>query len=256
MAGIDTEAARYSATLELISTPKGWAGEVFLLPVSAFPVPDVELTEIRRILRLLNSEIYGSGDLNCEVFIQMAHLHVGDGGARLSRNARYWMPQMGLGVWPDREPPALYTPEEIQNVKQDEKPRTLMHQVFRVSAPAPAPDKALDAMLGLGTLIQIAANETWDDFRARTTEVLLPPIEEPTFRFFPYYVPLLDKHSVVSVKSGDLQRSLCGATVYIRESAEDKGILVVSVAPLTPILEKLGAKLSTEPKVCWQFLRK
>ncbi|SRR6266498_3547237 len=253
MAGTDMEVARYSVTLEPVNTPEGWVGEVFLLPVSAFPVPDAELTEIRRILRLLNSEIYRSGD--CEVFIQMAHLHLGDGGARLSRNARDWMPQMGLGVWPDREAPALYTPEEIQNVKQDEKPRTLMHQVFRVSAPAPARKKAMDVMLGLGTMIQIAPNETWDDFRARTTEVLLPPIEEPSFRFFPYYVPLLDKHSVVSVKSVDLQRSLCGATAYIRESVEDKGILVVSVAQVTPILEKLGAKLITEPKVCWQFLR-
>src|ERR1041385_6968609 len=86
-------------------------GDAFLLPVSGFPVPETELTHLRIFLQNLFGAILRNQSLSLEVFVQVAQLSVGDGIARFSAHSQEWKAKMGLGVWPDRQPPTIWPKE-------------------------------------------------------------------------------------------------------------------------------------------------
>jgi hypothetical protein len=221
--------------------------DAFLLPVSGFPVPENELARLRIFLRKLSTAILRTSGLTLDVFIQVARLHIGDGSYRFASHGGEWMPEIGLGVWPDREPPRLWTTNDFMDLGPDERPKRLMYQVFRVSTSVESRENARDVMLGLGCVLQILTADDTPALLRKAKETLLPPIKDRSFRAFPYYVPLLDRNSFLAAKSSeDLERWLCGISVYIRESFEDNGLLILSREPLEPILEGLGGRFESE----------
>lgn len=252
MSAFDTKPA-VSLIIESVPLTHSGKGQAFFLPVADFPVTGPELELIKGLMRQVITEIRKSLNLRSELLIQLANLHLEDGASRLSSNAGKWRPEVGLGVWPDREPPTLYTVDEIRNLKENEKPRTLMHQVFRVTASQQDREAAQDTMLGLGTVLHLLIPDLWEEFRTRASECLLPPIKEESFRCFPFYVPLLERRSIVKAKADDLTAWLCGAPVYIRESAEDKGILMLFMEDPGPIFDRVGARPMDGQRNGWYF---
>lgn len=235
-----TSVSSRSLLLKLLPVPAPW--EAYLLSVSAFPLPQVEALSIKQFLGKLAPLISAPSKLNSEVFIQFPYLSRGDGATRFSDHAKHWRPEMGLGVWYGRQPPALWTMEEMQKLEPGEKLRPLCHKVLRVTNGEGGQNQAKDVLLGLGTILQILTPDKSDLFLRRAKDQLLPMIQERTFRGYPYYLPILEGKSAASIKREELEQWLCGASVYIRESVEDTGVLILSRIPMGGSLEKLGAR--------------
>jgi hypothetical protein len=174
-----------------------------------------------------------------ETFIQFTQLHLGDGAKRLSSRGREWLPRQGLGVWPDREPPHGWTIEELQDLLPNEKVRSLMDIVLRITSPGKQ-HEARDVMLGLGTVLQFVVPDK-EAFLSTARNLLLPPITDPSYTVFPFYVPLLRGASITGARPDQLDTWMCGAHALLRESAEDQGILVLSTKSLDDILLQAGA---------------
>jgi hypothetical protein len=215
-------------------------GDAFLLPVSGFPVPDAELTHLRTFLRNLSGAILRNQSLSLEVFVQVAQLSVGDGIARFSAHSREWKAKMGLGVWPDRQPPTIWTKEEFLELGPDERPRRLVHQLFRIGGTTDVRQSAHDCMLGIGVVMNIITRDETKALLEKGKAALFPHITDPSFRSFSYYLPLLDRNSLLAGNAQQLDNWLCGSSFYIRESFEDKGILIASRDRLKPVLDGLG----------------
>lgn len=174
-----------------------------------------------------------------ETFIRFAHLHLGDGPSRLSSHGREWMPMMGLGVWPDREPPTTWKLEELQDLAPGEKVPPLMDIVLRVTGSPEARSQARDVMLGLGTVIQLVSAIDTEGLLAATGKLLRPAIQDPSLTAFPFYMPLLEAKSVAEASASQLDAWSCGIDAYIRESPEDSGILILARS-LQPTLVQIG----------------
>lgn len=239
-------------TLQLQEIPWKHEGTALLLPVSGFPIPEPELARIREFLQGLSDRVIAKSRLSLEIFVQLAQLSLADGARRFSAHAPNWQPEMGLGVWPDREPPSLWAKEDFLNLGPGEKPRRVTYHVFRVTA-LPSRAEARDVMFGLGTVIQIMTRDDSPSLLRAAREVLLPMIKEPAFRSFSYYAPLLDRNSLTAATAQQVQAWFCGSSLYIRESFEDTAILIASLQPLDTVLSEMGGQPSGDSAGNWLF---
>jgi len=258
-----------SIRLSRLPVPKPWAG--FLLHLSGFPTPEAELAPVRVFLDSVVALLLKQNAGSLATFLQFSQLHVADGSLRFSSRTREWMPSLGLGVWPDREPPHPWTLDELRDLAPDEKPRSLMDVVLRVGAPRkdmlPPPEqlKALpdkvrallqdklkaptqakgddirNVMLGLGTVLQFVVALDQESFLATARKLLLPPISDPMFTSFQFYVPLLQSTSISNANPALLEAWSCGAYAYIRESPEDQGILLWTRTQMEDVFRQAGA---------------
>lgn len=231
-----SQGERRDVRLQQLALAEPWQGA--LLHLSCFPTPEEELLPVRDFLRRLVGKLRGAASL--ETFIQFRSLHLADGSSRVSSNGRAWMPAMGLGVWPDREPPTRWTMEELRDLMPGDKVRPLMNIVLRVTTSLEAREQARNAMLGMGTILQLVTLSENGDFLSAARALLKPSIKDPSYTSFPFYVPLLEAKSVLHAQASQLDAWLCGANAYIRESPEDSGILIVSKS-LQAILHSIGA---------------
>jgi hypothetical protein len=240
-----------SIILKPIAAPSPW--QAFLLPVSGFPIGENEIGSLCEFVRALSIHTLAEWNLSLEAFLQYSQIVLGDGRARLVANGREWIPEMGLGVWPDREPPSLWTMADFENADMDGTMRPLMFQVFRVSTTQEAKLQAADVLLDLGAMILALVRGNPESFFDLGRTNLQSMIKEAALRCFPFYVPLLDCHSLLSASSEDLEKWLCGASVYIRQSAEDKGIIIISQQELNSLFQKLGGRFQETPAQAWYF---
>lgn len=227
--------------------------EAFLFPVSGFPIPDQELAPAEMLVGNLASMVESANGLHSEVFIQVEQFDDEDARLVYRRYARDWIPEIGLGVWPDRDPPKAWTREEFSNLGPGEKIRPLMYQVLQITGTPRNRTDAFGILFGFGPLVRILTPDPTDAFLRKSTAAFLPAISDPSFTCFPFYIPLLEVKTLISSTPDQLEGWFCGASVYIRESFEDKGILVVSRQPLTPVLEQLGGRYEEKPEPHWKI---
>jgi len=239
--------------LELKVKNEPW--HVFYLKFDAFPGACDEIRKVRDFIRKLTAGMVREWKETFDIFVQMSALKHDDGSAPLfSRHGREWLPAMGLGVWPDRPPPTIWSREDFENLQPGELPRILAYQVFRITASPEVKERARDTMLGLGSIVQIMGNDSIEDFLTKSRNALLPPITDPSFTCFPFYLPLLDLQSFSSAKPKELDYWLCDANIYIRESMEDQGLLL-AVRRLPNEVFKLvgGSERRSSDTVRWEF---
>jgi hypothetical protein len=212
----------------------------FVVPLAGFPAEERELAPVRVFIRNLVVALVDHHRGSLETFLQMTHLHLRDGSRRVSDHGREWMPSMGLGVWPGREPPHGWTLEELRGVVPGERLRPMMNILLRLGNRARGGD-ARDVMLGLGTVVQFVVGADGKEFLNASRELLLPPIKEPSYTSFPFYVPLLDAKGLAGASEATLASWFCGAHACIRESPEDSGILIVGSESLFETVRLAGA---------------
>ena len=238
--------------IQLIAQPAPEPFSCFLLPVKQFPIPSELRIRVFEFVERFVAAVQKAGSLQLEFFLQFTQLHHEDGPVMLSRRGTEWLPQLGLGVWPDRDPPKMWTVEDFRNLAPGEMIRPLMHQLFRITTDSEARCRARDAFFGTGAGLQISMRKGDEGLLNRATELLLPRMTEPSFQAFEYYVPLLDASSVAGATTDDLESWLCGAQLYVRESVEDCGLLIVSCVRLEEILRDLGA-LASRDNMQWEL---
>lgn len=224
-----------------------WSG--FLLRLSGFPMSEAELIPTREFVRKATALLVQREAGSLETFIQFTQLHLGDGAKLLASRGREWLPRMGLGVWPDREPPQAWTIEELRDLLPDEKVRPLMDIVLRVTARGKE-GHARDAMIGRGTVLQFIVPDR-EGFLTAARNLLLPPITDPSYTSFAFYVPLLQAASITNNDKGQISTWMCGAHAIVRESPEDHGILMVARGALDDILLQAGAYRTSSQNDEW-----
>jgi uncharacterized protein (DUF736 family) len=243
----------YKAGVSLLKlrSPSPWLS--CLLTTGEFPLDQPLAAGLWTVLSRLCTEVARAQGLTRETFIQLWRLPLGDAADRFNAGAPNWMPEIGLGVWPNRKPPARWTKETFVDAAAGDEPPISRHKVVRITASETEREKAFEIMFGCGTLLQIMTDASWDDLQSKARDSLLTRIEDPEFRKFRFYVPLLEGAAVQAADSSQLNAWACGAKVYVRESTEDKGVLLVSAIPLDPIFESLGWRREAGPEEAWRI---
>ena len=127
----------------------------------------------------------------------------------------------------------------------------MMYTALYLSGPARAREGACEVMLGLGAIVRIMRMSGNGSYLAKIKDVLKPLVEQKPFSHFPSFMPLFDCKSMSGFSPDQLDKWLCGAAVYIRESPEDNGIIIASSKPLDATLERLGGRFEQQPSAQW-----
>jgi len=213
--------------------------QLYVLRLSGFPLTESTLDPLRGFLSRLSTAITKEWNLTQEVLVQLDRLQVADAADRFAENGAEWIPEIGLAVWPDRKPPAQWTMKEFLDFVPGSAP-VLMYQYFRISKTPEAKDHARNTMLGYGAVSQMFSPLDWEALKKKGEEILLPTIKDPSFRGHPFYLPIFELKTLRNATAAQLDEWGCGVTVYVRESPEDKALLIACRQPLDPLLEKLG----------------
>lgn len=183
-------------------------------------------------------DIAGQG-ISRTVFLQEEYL--ANAKSEFSSHVQQWRPESGLGVWPDREPPRLWKTTDLFRMARGEK-IPLMYRVFRITAGPAAGADALATMAGTGLTMALVHSVPVEALLKQYKDTFLPRLTEPTFRIFPFYVPLLDLKSIRDRKAQELTGWLGSARLYLRESPQDSGLLVVTTLEMQPLISAAGAR--------------
>jgi hypothetical protein len=227
---------------ELNPVPVFQPWEAFTLPLEGFPLPEDQREDLRAwIGQLVSSLALQHRQIMPATWIEMSQIHHDNGARVLAANARAWKPDMGLGIYPDRESPRLWTKSDFLDRAWDEALPDFMLTVSHV-ADQQSTEHARDTMLGRGVVTHLLLEKPADAFHAEARAFLLPRIREEAFRCYPFYLPLLRRSSVEKVDPQVLFQWLGCAAVYIRECFDDKEILLLSRIPLEAHFKAIGMR--------------
>lgn len=229
------------------STPEAW-----LLELGKFPLGSAESAWLQRRLESLVSFARKGGAANIDAFLESNDLLQDDTfPRRLSQHMPKWRPRSGLGVWPARQAPRLPTKEDFETMATAGRGTQFRFTVVRVTAEPDARIEALRVMGDLGNVLLVAGRSDSEDYLAKTKQVLTERITEQAYLGAAFYVPLLDWASVEGAQTDELEQWLAGASLYVRESLEDNGVIVVSAEPLAGALESLGFEREAGNELTW-----
>ena len=234
-----------SFLIERIATEQPYTA--LLIHTGSYPLAPEAAAKARLTAAALRDSAKG-GVLAFAVFLQ--HEYLANGKEEFSAHLQQWKPESGLGVWPDRPAPRLWKTLDMFRMARGEKV-PLMYRVLRIAGDAAVAADVFNRMTGSGMAMGIVHGNSVDSLMKQYKDRYLPGITELTLRLFPFYVPLLDVKSVRDRRAAELTDWLRGARLYMRESPEDKGILVITDMHIEPILAKAGAKHND--RTGWQF---
>lgn len=224
-------------------------GELYLLPVSRFPLPGSELTLVRKLINLL-VDVYISADnqLSLEVMIRQSCLYPGLVDEFVD-NAPQWMPQQGLAVIPHKPPPHMPGRSEIEgadprliNQYGVEGVVDLPEFVFQITDEA-AKKRCCEAMSGHGALSLMLTKLKTTELHKKWKELFGSRVTDRHFRSMPHFIPVFGVQSFQSADEDDLSSWFETFELYIGESKEDKGIVIASRENLKGSLENIVNEL-------------
>ncbi len=221
-----------------IATP--W--HAYVVPLHALPLQP----ERRPILRDSVTRLVATLSETAKersVFLLLDELHRDNAIREISRFGRQWRPEMGLGLRPEAEPPRYWTEQDLTDRDHDSPLPALKHTVAYLDTDEAGATHACDVMSGTGGLVQVLHTSLNDDLIAAWNKTFLPEIEEEGLAAYPIYVPLLSTASLIHGETGALDRWMGRADVYMRESASDKAILLVSRFALDAHLRASGFRI-------------
>lgn len=222
--------------IEMVAvSPPYYAAQV---KVSGFPVAADGAARLRAFLTAV-VQAAASGGLNMNAFLQYEYL--ANGRDVVNPHLPEWRPEIGLGVWPNRPPPELWKISDLFRMAGGER-IPLMYQVARITTGPRAESQAFGLLLGTGMIMAVVHGGSINELLARYKDTYLPTIKQANLRILPFYVPLLDLKSLQSSHAGDLSKWLGGARLYLRESPQDKAVVVVTDSDLNALFERAGAK--------------
>jgi hypothetical protein len=177
-----------------------------------------------------------------ESFIQVSKGRDPEAMRLFSTNAPKWIPETGLGVWPHRPAPRMMTMEDMADIESAESASMTLYSAFRVTTNGNARLDAMTRMTGTGCGLQLVSNIESAVLLRNMKDIFLGFIKDRVFRIFPWYVPLIEKAVFTEPIEQLAVNAMQGVSLYIRESPEDGGILILSAEPLEDIFLQLGCK--------------
>ncbi len=218
---------------------KEWQG--LLLTTETLPLVEKARAPLQKlcgeITRLFTIDL----NMRHHLLFQTWNLSSLSGANIISGNVKDWQLQVGNGIWPHRNQTDGWTEEMMVNaaaaVFKGEEPELPMTKLLLVGANNSEKLRAASLMRGFGVQIQLfselgiktVASKATAEFSSRLRSAGAP---EPIF-----LIPLLDCAGVLAANSDDqLSTWLCGAEIYMRESVEDKGVLIVARTAVTELV--------------------
>ena len=119
---------------------------------------------------------------------------------------------------------------------------TRIYTLFRITTGTRACMDAMEIMAGTGTGIQIVSGIDTEKLLCNLKDLFLGFLKERIFRIFPWYVPLLTVKSLEDPVTELSERAVTNISLYIRESPEDGGILILSHERLDEVLLQIGCR--------------
>lgn len=233
------------------------AGNVYLLPVSKYPIPPGEAEWVRSFGEDLIAEMRkGKPNLRLEVIIRQGGIYTGllD---RFVDNAPRWLPEQGLAIIPHRPPPHIPTMDEVENMdprslRSDDGPPVLEFApelIFRIGATGK--EEACGTMGGHSALHMFLTEVDESDLRSEWKEIFGADVTERIFRAIPLYVPLFGLRSFSDVSEEKMKSWLSSFDLYLGESLEDKGMIIIARDNIDRVLDSVLQNLlppSIEPE--------
>jgi hypothetical protein len=186
-------------------------------------------------------------------------LHIGPSADRsvthlFADHARKWFPEVGLGVWPHRTAPRMWKAEDLEEMDPASGMAPLLYTLNRVTADAAARLDAMITMTGTGSALQIVSRAESSALFRDLKELFLDFIEDRVFRIFPWYVPLIEMAVLAEPATPLALDAMQNISIYIRDSPEDGGILIVSAEQIEEILPRLGCEqIEFGPTPVWRL---
>ncbi len=233
-----------SFLIEIINAQPPWAA--FLVRTAKYPLSDPAKSASRTFAAALLAQATG-GKLPRAVLLQYEYL--ANGKTEFNAHLQQWGPSGGLGVWPDREAPRLWKTTDIFRMARGERV-PLNYRLFRLTGNGAEAD-AFDRLMGTGMVVSLVPAVPVPNLLDYYKGLLLPGIQEPSLRVFPFYAPLLDAKSVKGRTAAELSKWLGQVRMYLRESPQDEALLVVSDLPVEPLLSAAGARRNERGQ--WSF---
>jgi len=225
---------------------EGWDLYLFRYP-QPVPLEKSDCIKVRRIFGIFLKKILEEfAGYHPYALIQYNQLNRGNASRIFSDHFMAWAADNGLGYWPEREPPTLWTQEDFTNLDIGEAPRPLMHQLFGINKGLPAIEEAFCLLLGLGPMVFTLSEDSVMKVKERATALFRPLIAEPALRMFTYYYPLFSPAAFSEQNAGRLDEWTCGIHLFLRESPEENGIFIASRRPLERVWQATGA-VESEP---------
>jgi hypothetical protein len=213
--------------------------DCYLIPAPTGLRPD-SYDMARKFLEELVSYFTARLGYHHESFIQVGRGRGATAMRLFSTNAPKWTPETGLGVWPHRPAPRMMKLEDMENIESASSMPTVLHSAFRVTANATARLDAMATMTGTGCGLQLVSQVEGATLLRNLKELFLGFIEDRVYRIFPWYVPLIEKAALAEPIELLTISAMRNIPLYLRESPEDGGILIVSTQPLDEIFAQLG----------------
>lgn len=212
-------------TLQWLEMPATWHAAFLRAP--GFPMSPRDAVAWKGLVAPLRQRLAATPDFAVHVLLQFNSLHHGDTAREVSARMSQWMPTAGLGIFPDQPAPTAWTPEDFCNLDIGEAPRPLMHPLLRLECAPEQKSQAVDLTAGTGAPVEYYVPLAAAGLEERWTRDLSAPIKDPQFFGFPYYFPLLNQASLARANAAQLERWLPGGGVYLRECAEEGGLLLI-----------------------------
>ena len=226
-----------SKTLQLKRTATHNGIDLWRIDVGHLPASEAERPQIGEVLLALMHALSGRNHLTETVWLEATQIHEEGTTKLISPNARAWVPRTGFGIHPKGPLPRMWTDDDFSGAPFGHKIPTFNNQVFEISR-STGHAGAIHTMAGRGVLMILLLNGTVEAFKQQMNVTLGSLVKEESFHAYPYFFPLLTAEEAADAA---LPTWLGNASVYIRESAEDKAILLFSRIPLDEALHAIGA---------------
>jgi hypothetical protein len=216
-------------------------GSVYYIPVSGFPLPELEREQLRRFggelrnryAQLAERPLFNYlGIINSVVeyeVLQLVVTHMFD-----------WRPLQALAFLPELPPAHLPTAEEIRSGKSDFSPEK-MHEIMpmmtcitRKNAVGPA----YDALFGCGGATLYLSPLEEQKFFQMTKEVFGHRITEPMFQPL-NCLPYFRISALLDATEGQFEAMYSTLGLYMGESMKDKGLVITCDRCLDEVIADL-----------------
>ncbi len=219
----------------------------YLWACGNYPLAGEERDSYLETLAKLEKALDAAFGESQETLLQMWKLHHDGASKQLSKNGPAWMPVVGVGVWPHKPPPAVWTREEFETFVPGEIPRPPISMVFRLKGERKRRTNVWPLLGGRGAVIQARIQGDPEEFYKQCEQYFRTFITEPLHLAYPFFFPLFDAQTLPAIKPELADRLLGGVQYYLRESAEDRGVLIVSPEDLAPLFRELGWQVQQPP---------
>jgi hypothetical protein len=231
-----------------VSVPAPW--NACLLP-AVFPVQQPLRAALSGFIEQLTLLLEDESPLQRHVFLHCWKLSEHEVGRLLQENLQLWQPRLGMGLFPNRQPPTTLTQEAFMDANADRIQQKAVelpaYRMAYLDADAGERRRAAVLQFGAGALTQMFSDGSFAEMQEAGRRTYLPTITAPVYTHERFYLPLLDRSALSTSPSPERFESWMGRIhFYVRESAEDGGVLIVSRLPLQPLLDRAARLADVE----------